>query len=404
MGATQPELSEDLRDFADVMLDDLSGLTAATFEHMNEPMPEWMLEPSIREMATAHTRASIEVELNALRGGGEIPKECPPIDEEGARLGARAGSPLNLLLDGFRAGHRAQWEAWMAVAEERIEAPDRRRALLARGSDFFFDYAARLSALVTDIYMAERDAAMRGQEQRRVLVVRQILDREPVEPAALEHPVAGCHVGVVASGSAAKSAVAEALAGLASRSLLVEVTDELAWGWITGPGAAGDAANLGHAPQKDESGLRLGIGRPLDGLDGFRSTHRQAVCAHRASLALDQAVTSYVDVALEDLASRDEQAASEFVAEQLAGLDGDGRREVALRETLRAYFASGHNAKSTAARLGVHQQTVAQRLRTVEERLGISVIERRCELETALRLRAYLPADGAPGTGTPRTT
>lgn len=78
------------------------------------------------------------------------------------------------------------------------------------------------------------------------------------------------------------------------------------------------------------------------------------------------------------------------MARELSGLDGDDTRAARLRETLQAWFAAGHNATAAAAALGVHEQTVAQRLRTVEERTGRPVAARRAELETALRLRNLL--------------
>ena len=101
-------------------------------------------------------------------------------------------------------------------------------------------------------------------------------------------------------------------------------------------------------------------------------------------------ITHYAEVALESLAAVDEDAAAAFVARELAGLDGDDVRSTRLRQTLRAWFAAGHNAAAAAAALGVHEQTVAQRLRTVEERTGRPVAARRAELETALRLRDLL--------------
>jgi DNA-binding PucR family transcriptional regulator len=52
--------------------------------------------------------------------------------------------------------------------------------------------------------------------------------------------------------------------------------------------------------------------------------------------------------------------------------------------------AAEHNAASAAAALGVHQQTIANRLRAAEERIGHPVAARRIELETAMRLRASL--------------
>lgn len=52
-----------------------------------------------------------------------------------------------------------------------------------------------------------------------------------------------------------------------------------------------------------------------------------------------------------------------------------------------SYFESSHNVAATAAALGVHHQTVANRVRAVEETLGAPVASRRAELELALRLR-----------------
>ncbi len=117
---------------------------------------------------------------------------------------------------------------------------------------------------------------------------------------------------------------------------------------------------------------------------------RQARQAERAGRRSGWLVTHYSEVALESLAATDEDAAGAFVARKLAGLEGDDTRSVRLRQTLRAWFAAGHNAAAAAAALGVHEQTVAQRLRTVEERTGRPVAARRAELETALRLRELL--------------
>lgn len=75
---------------------------------------------------------------------------------------------------------------------------------------------------------------------------------------------------------------------------------------------------------------------------------------------------------------------------ELAGIAGADTRSRRLRETLRAYFSAGQNAALTAKRLGIHEQTVAQRLGAVEERTGRAVASRRAELETALRIEDYL--------------
>lgn len=96
-------------------------------------------------------------------------------------------------------------------------------------------------------------------------------------------------------------------------------------------------------------------------------------------------------MALVALASHDEEGARAFVAHELGLLEG-GRRGEVWRETLRAYFASGQRASSAASILGVHERTVANRIRTIEERLGRPVGSRGSELETALRLERLLAA------------
>jgi DNA-binding PucR family transcriptional regulator len=65
-------------------------------------------------------------------------------------------------------------------------------------------------------------------------------------------------------------------------------------------------------------------------------------------------------------------------------------RSETLRATLAAYFGSGQNAASAAALLGVHERTIANRLRAIEAQAGRPVATRRAELEMALRLRDLL--------------
>lgn len=346
------------------------------------------VEPMI-ERARRFTAESIRSELQAL-ARGSLPDACPPVDADGARQGARAGSPLALLLDGYRAGHQAQWTAWLDAVESTPALAGRRAELVRHGSEFFFAYAARLSAFVTDEYMAERDQALRSLEQRRMRTVLSVLDGDAAEPAALDYDMDSTHLGVVASGPGAEPRLRSLAARLDARVLMIEADEGVWWGWFDRAEAVGRELPL---PLVRESGsgttTALGIGSPGSGLDGFRRTHRQATAAHRAAARAD-AVVAYEDVALEDLASRNTDDALAFVIAELHGIDGDDPRSRRLRTTLRKYFAAGQNAKAAAAALEVHQQTVAQRLAIVEERTGRSPIDRRAELELALRLRAHL--------------
>ncbi|MFS2053211.1 PucR family transcriptional regulator, partial [Variovorax sp. CT11-76] len=65
----------------------------------------------------------------------------------------------------------------------------------------------------------------------------------------------------------------------------------------------------------------------------------------------------------------------------------DRKRGAELTSTLLAYFDCNQNAKTTAARMGIHVNTVRQRLASVEELLGHwGSASRALEIHVALRL------------------
>jgi DNA-binding PucR family transcriptional regulator len=134
----------------------------------------------------------------------------------------------------------------------------------------------------------------------------------------------------------------------------------------------------------------VAIGLEGAGPEGFRSSHRQALRARRFGAEVGPELLFYDSVAVEVLAIENEEDARAFVAHQLRGIEDDSVTSRRIRETLEAYFAAEHNAASAGAALGVHQQTVANRLRAAEERLGGAIGPRRVELEVALRLKACL--------------
>jgi DNA-binding PucR family transcriptional regulator len=356
-------------------------------------IPEWTVErPDLAETIRTGARRSMGTELRALANGALPPETCPEVDADGARYSARLGVPLHFVLQQYRMGHAIQWEAWFELVEEAEPDPDARRALLERGSRFFFDYADRMCRFATEHYTEERERTLRSAEQRRVHLVRDVLDGREVDPDALAYELDGVeHVGLIAWGPEAVDAVRELARSLGRRALVVSAAEETWWAWLGARSGGADRDRLDRTLSRlrPRAGVRLAIGAPAAGLDGFRRTHRQATAAQRAALQHDDPVVRFDDVALESLASADPAAAREFAAMELRGIDGDDVRSTKLRETLGAWFACGQNAAATAARLSVHEQTVAQRLRAVEERIGKPVASRRAELETALRLRDY---------------
>ncbi len=141
--------------------------------------------------------------------------------------------------------------------------------------------------------------------------------------------------------------------------------------------------------------VRLAVGEPGAGIDGFRRSHREASEARRvASLAGASAgsVTRYSDVALQALASSDLDQARRFVRARLGALLDPEQASARLTETLAAFLDEGGSSGRAAGRLGVHENTVRYRLRQIEDLLGRSVGPGDLELRVALELIAMVEA------------
>lgn len=365
-------------------------LVAEYTARLREERPEWTVErPELADTIRVGADEAIGGELRALAQRA-LPEACPGFDAEGARQCARLGVPLDAVVLQYRLGHAVQWEAWFEIVEGHSLNPEHRRELLERGSRFFFAYANRLTRFVVAEYESEHENLLRRSEQRRAFLVRELLAGRDIDAASLGYDLELHHLGVIAWGDAPDDAIA-ALARRLDRSMLVVSADPSeSWGWLGGvrPLAARQLSRLRDAQLPE--GTRLALGDEEQGLEGLRRTHRQAALARRIGERRPGRLIAYGEVALEALASADGRAAEEFVTRELRGLDGSDRRTERLRETLAQYFRCGQNAAAAAAALGVHQQTVGQRLRTVEERLGGPVNARRAELEVALRLRDCL--------------
>ena len=363
-----------------------AALAAAYTDRLHDELPEWSADrPELADTIRAGAEAAIGGELEALAEGA-LPETCPEFDAEGARQCARLGVPLEAVLLQYRLGHAVQWEAWFEIVEGHGLSAAKRRELLERGSRFFFDYANRLTRLVVAEYESERGSLLRRTEQRRAFLVREVLAGRNIDAEALGYDLSYHHLGAIAWGDAPDEALRRLAAQLDRTALVIDAGEGECWGWLGGVKPLPEGPEAAPAGE----GARLALGDDEQGVAGFRRTHQQAAFARYAAEQLDRELVRYDDIALEALATADQEAARAFVGRELRGLEGSGTRSEQLRETLESYFTCGQNAAAAAAALGVHQQTVGHRLRTIEERIGTRVNDRRAELEVALRVRRYL--------------
>ena len=97
-------------------------------------------------------------------------------------------------------------------------------------------------------------------------------------------------------------------------------------------------------------------------------------------------IVSYADVGLVAIATADADQARDFVVRELGPLIEDSDDARRLAATLRVYLDEGSSARRAAKRLGVHENTIKNRIRSAEEQIGHPVTERVAELLVALRL------------------
>jgi hypothetical protein len=211
-----------------------------------------------------------------------------------------------------------------------------------------------------------------------------------VSTVDLGYDVECVHLGLVASGAGGDEAVRRLAVRLGCEVLGVSRDEQTFWAWLGShrDPFQGDWERVLREELSD--GVSVSTGEPGGGVEGFRTTHQQACAAYRVAQRICAPLTRYRDVALIALGLDDEAMSRSLVDVYLGALDDGDKRTPVLRDTLRAYFAAEQNASSAAAALGVHKNTVAYRLSTIEQRLRYPINSRRAELETALKLERVL--------------
>jgi hypothetical protein len=380
--------SKDLLAVADWMRANREALLDHAMEVMSRDVPDYfeVLDETLQQFARDATDMNL-VQIAADLADGASLSETPTAALDEARAAAQGDVPWVPFQRCYSVALSAWWEkTYREIIGWDLEE-ERKHALILVVSRFLFDYFDHHLTALEKVYSSERERKTRMHERRRVALIRQLLDGVPVGEQELGYPVAGEHLAIVSWGREHERAVSQAIAAVSGTALTVPGTGGALWAWI-------------GAPRLGESSLQrleaiipppetyLAIGQPARGPEGFRQSHQEALRAFRIGATTGDPMTFYGDVQVEALTLQDERFAKEFARNQLKGIAGADDRSRILRETLRAYFRTGHNGASAAAALGVHERTVSYRLSTIEKMLGHSIATRRDELGLALRIHA----------------
>ncbi len=363
--------------------------------------PVTQADPEYAHGLRVAVSAAIEHGLTALERSQDRPPPVPPVLLAQARLAARAGVSLDTVLRRYFAGYTLFGDFVIAEAEQGALLRGSAFQRLLRGQAVLFD---RVVAAVSEEYSREEPAQLVNSEQYRADQIQRLLAGELLDTAKLAYDFEAWHLGAIAFGPGSAEALSELAECFGHRLLLVRREESMAWAWF---GARqkpdpGDFARIASRVWPAEASLSLG--EPSRGLAGWRLSHRQAKAALPAALRGRGGVVRYADVALVASMLRDDLLITSLHELYLAPLGEERDGGAVARETLRAYFTAERNVSSAAAALGVNRQTVANRLRSIEERLGRPLTTCTADLEAALRLEDLgmpVTSAGDPPNGLP---
>lgn len=356
----------------------------------------------IQELLRASIEGNLETVSQVVRY--DVPTadiQAPPAAVEYARRLAQRGISATALLRAYRLGQEnaLAWSLQQIAAEE----PDPMVAYTAGQmfTSITFRYIDAVSEQVLEVYEAERERWLANRNTVRAAVLADLLDGTAPDvataEAALGYRLRQHHVGVLLwrpddldTGELRDlervlARLARAL-GTTAQPLFAAQDRATAWGWIPLGTRTGLPADLGDL---ENDGVRISLGLPASGAEGFRRTHLDALRAQTvATVAGDRAhdVTSYGDaeVRAAALLAADLEGTRRLVADALGDLAADTENAERLRETLRVFLATRNSFSATAQRIHLHKNTVKYRVDRAVEARGRGLDEGRLDLELAL--------------------
>jgi hypothetical protein len=320
--------------------------------------------------------------LDGIENGLERPASVPAVLLVQARLAAQNEIGLDTVLRRYFAGYALLTDFLIEEFDgSPVQGGGREQLLSAQAS--LFD---SLIVTVSEEHRRGAQAHLGISEQHQAKRVQRLLKGEPLDVSRLGYELGGFHLGALAVGPSAGEAFCGLARELDRHLLLVHREDAIVWAWLGGRRAV-DLEELERSLSSTwPSGVPLAIGESGEGLPGWRLTHRQAKAALPVAIRGARSVVRYPDVAVLASLLQDEALATCLRRRYLAPLANERDGGETLRLTLRAYFLAGCNASSAAAALGVKRHTVTNRIRAIENRLGLSLGAHAAEVELVLRL------------------
>ncbi|MDT7619723.1 MAG: hypothetical protein QOF99_624 [Pseudonocardiales bacterium] len=379
---------------------DLPELTTEMTNHFIEVIPEFSHDEAIRQLMLASTSSNLVTIVDMLAHGIALDRiTVPAAAAEYARRFAQRDLSLEALLRAYRLGeHRVvQWALRylgpLELPSAEVIATTQLVALMLNR------YIDQVIEGLIDIYELERQRWDRRSDTARAAQLRAVLQTDNLDGAAAEEmlgislrgwhraAIAWVDTGVPDPERHLRTAV-QLLRDTAGREPLTMFADDhTLWAWLTSTGRPAADDDTLRKKLAENPVVHLAFGEAASGLNGFRSSHREAVRARtvaETALGAPSHLVEFSEVAIAALLSDNLDDLQVWVTRTLGDLARNDEAMGRLRETIRVFLQCGSSYTDAAARLHLHKNTVHYRARKAEEILGHPLCEGRLEIEVAL--------------------
>ena len=392
-------LVDEMRRAAAALLGNVSSYADDMLDYILERIPEAGADDDLRGLTLGSCSSNLEAALSMVRHGIDVSAATAPVTAlEHARAMAARGYSVDVMLRFYRVGHAYFSERILAGIPSVVPDPAVALSVVDSLQRYAFAYVDRISSEVAAEYVAELDRMQNRVRAARTDAVRGLIAGDQIDlgraERTLSHRLTGWQTAFVCwtdrdDADLARVGTAVGAHFGSPHPLLVPDGAQALWGWVSTTRAP-DVAPENLAPLADRipKTVRISIGTPAQGPGGFRDSHTQAQRGRRIIELSGRGapMTSYAEIALVDAMSGDLDLARAFVATELGVLAVKGRREEEERQALLAVLDAQGGLAAAAEELGVHRNTVLQRMRRAEERRGRPATDRVAELHAALRL------------------
>jgi DNA-binding PucR family transcriptional regulator len=301
-------------------------------------------------------------------------------------------------------GQNAAWQSWMPYCFAETDDPNELRELLDVSARSIFTFIEDTIADLSEVMRGERARLLQGSDADRLAIVAMVLDgrqtnvdvvgarlghdlRRQQTAAILWHDPSVAHPADLE-----RVALSAGLAAHVGRPLTISASSSSLWAWYVStepPETRALASAVARFP-----GVRMALGGTGLGLEGFRSSHTDAVTTQQlmARSRASQAVATYDDVSVASLVASDDERARAFARRTLGNL---ATADPVLCTTLSVYLRGDASAARAARVLYTHRNTVLNRIARAEQLLPTPLEGHGLAIGLALEIVQWLGTEPA---------